>query len=589
MAKKKSKSRNRGGGSPGRLLVLFFALLLAGGAAMAGTGAVSPKLAIDLDGGTQVTLTAKTVPTDEGGTGGKITSTAMKQAVEIIRKRVNSFGVSEAQVTTLGSDNIIVAVPGTNEGVAEKVGQTALLRFRPVLDAAAPGPSEAGDVTKPGEIPGLGNIGGADDEGETEKDQQRPVSSALMADPTPSPNPSPRAAVKPSASATPSPGATAPAAPAPKKESATDLIAAIPKDVREAYARLDCTTADVNRIGDKQPASAYVAACDRDNTGKFLLGPSVVQGTQVTDAEAGLPQGTASVGAWQVNLSFNGQGSKDFAAITKKLSVQNPPFNQLAITLDGVVFSAPTVNEEIPTGQAQISGGFDQPGAEDLANVLKYGALPLAFEQSKVETVSATLGSDQLRGGLIAGGLGLILVVVYSLFFYRGLGIVALLGLLVAAVLSLMAVALLGEAINYRLSIAGVAGLIVAIGITADSFVVFFERLRDEIRDGRTPRVAVEQGWRRAWRTIQTANVVSLLGAVVLYYFSVADVKGFAFTLGVATVINIVVVFMFAKPLVSLMFRRPYFAKGGRWSGVSPENLGIRRRSIAGPATPQGA
>ncbi|MGQ0466788.1 MAG: protein translocase subunit SecD [Sporichthyaceae bacterium] len=594
MAKSKSKKRRpSGGGSPARMLLLFFALLVGGGAAMVATDSTSPKLAIDLDGGTQVTLTARSV-----GEESKVTSENMKEAVKIIRQRVNGFGVSEAQVTTLGKDNIVVAVPGENSGnVAQQVGQTALLRFRAVLRLGPPGPTTPEDISAPGQIPGLEGLGGTADDAKDPKkddakkdtakkdektDQNRAVSSALTADPSASPSPSATASPAPSASATPAAGAAAP-------KFGQAALNAVPKEVNEEYFRLDCSKPDPTRIGDTSPADAYVVACDREGLTKLLLAPSAVQGTQVKTAEAGLPQGTASVGAWQVNLEFDGDGTRDFAAVTKALANQPSPFNQLAIALDGVVQSAPTVNEEIPSGSAQISGGFDQSSASDLANVLKYGALPLAFTQSKVETVSATLGEDQLRGGLIAGALGLLLVIVYSIFFYRGLGVVALLGLLMAGVMSLMAVALLGEAMNYRLSIAGVAGLIVAIGITADSFVVFFERLRDEIRDGRTPRVAVEQGWKRAWRTIQTANVVSLLGAVVLYYFSVADVKGFAFTLGVATVINIVVTFLFAKPLVTLMFRRPYFAKGGRFSGASPENLGMRSASVVRPATPKEA
>jgi preprotein translocase subunit SecD len=249
------------------------------------------------------------------------------------------------------------------------------------------------------------------------------------------------------------------------------------------------------------------------------------------------------------------------------------------------------VNEEIPSGIAQITGSFTQQEAADLANVLKYGALPLAFEKSKVDTVSATLGSDQLTGGLLAGGIGMICVIVYCLFYYRGLGLIALSGLAVAAALSYLAVSLLGNAINYRLSLAGVAGLIVAIGITADSFVVYFERLRDEIRDGRTPRAAVEYGWNRAKRTIVTANFVSLLAASVLYFFSVADVKGFAFTLGLVTIIDVIVIFLFTKPLVTLAVKRKFFANGHPMSGVNRASLGVHTPLPAGgrPATSKGA
>jgi preprotein translocase subunit SecD len=558
------------------MLIFLLVLLVAGIATMIGTDTKKPRLAIDLDGGTSVTLTAKAVPGPDGKPG-KVTQDAMKQAVGIIRQRVNGFGVSEAQVTTLGSDNIVVAVPGQQSGVAEKVGQTALLRFRPVLESAISTPAG-------GSVPGAGPFtGGGDPNSNTIPGQQRVLSRALLPNASPSPDPSASAAPSDKASAKPSDKASAkPSAAATKEDSSAatnPALDAVPADVKAEYARKDCTRADPNAIGDTAGPNEYVVACGREGDPyKYLLGPSEVQGTQVSSADAALPSG-ASVGAWQIDMNFNGAGSSAFQKVTKRLASLSPPQNELAITLDGVVQSAPTVNEEIGTGQAQITGSFTQKEASDLANVLKYGALPLAFTQSKVDTVSATLGTDQLHGGLIAGGIGLLLVVLYCLFFYRGLGIPALLGLTIAALMSYMMISLLGKGIGYRLSIAGIAGTIVAIGITADSFVVFFERLRDEIRDGRTPRAAVEYGWKRAQRTILTANFVSLLAAGVLYFFSVADVKGFAFTLGMATMIDIVVIFLFSKPVVTLLMRRPYFARGKKWSGVSPESLGVKRRS----------
>jgi preprotein translocase subunit SecD len=544
-------------------LIFLLVLIVAGIATMIGTDAKKPRLAIDLDGGTSVTLTAKALPGPDGKPGA-ITSDAMKQAVKIIRQRVNGFGVSEAQVTTLGNDNIVVAVPGdSSSNVAEQVGQTALLRFRPVIQTGPGTPAAAGG----GQLPNLPNVPGMPGQG-------RVVSGALL--PGASPSPSPSASASPRASAKPSAAAS-------KDEDTTASTDAVPADVQAEYAARDCS--HQTTVGDTAPPNAYVVACDREGVTMYLLGPSEVQGTQVSSAEAALPNG-ASVGAWQIDLNFNGSGTSAFDKVTKRLASLPAPRNQLAITLDGVVQSAPTVNEEIATGQAQITGSFTQEEASDLANVLKYGALPLAFTQSKVDTVSATLGSDQLHGGLIAGGIGLLLVIIYCLFFYRGLGVPALLGLTLAALMSYMAISLLGKGIGYRLSIAGVAGTIVAIGITADSFVVFFERLRDEIRDGRTPRAAVEYGWKRAWRTIRTANFVSLLAAAVLYWFSVADVKGFAFTLGMATMIDVVVIFLFTKPLVTLLMRRAYFARGKKWSGVSPESLGLKRRSpLAGLGT----
>ncbi len=583
MAAKQGGPRFRaptGASKPGRSLLFLLVLVVAGVAAMIGTNSTKPKLAIDLAGGTSVTLTATPLATSAGGKGGTITPAQLNEAVGIIRKRVNGFGVSEAQVTTLGSNNIVVSVPGNSSStVAQQVGQTALLRFRQVIQEGPP-MSQAG--------PGSGA-----------PIQPRALSRSLLDDASPSPTPSaaasssanpsasPSASPSATSSAKPSAGATPSATPAPGKSPQELASAQVPQSVRNDFVTRDCTKPDAAHIGDTAAADAYVVACDREGLAKYILGPSQVQGTDVSTASAALPSG-ASIGNWQINLSFNSHGTSAFAAVTKQLASQPSPLNQLAITLDGVVQSAPTVNEEIGTGQAQITGSFTQQQASDLANVLKYGALPLAFTLSTVDTVSATLGTDQLHGGLIAGGIGLLLVVLYCLFFYRGLGVPALAGLTIAAFMSYMAVSLLGNGIGYRLSIAGIAGLIVSIGLTADSFVVFFERLRDEIRDGRTPRAAVEYGWKRAWRTIRTANFVSLLASGVLYYFSIADVKGFAFTLGMATVIDVIVITSFTKPLVTLLMRRAYFAKGKRYSGVGPESLGVRRPTLR-PATPKEA
>ena len=590
------------GGNPLRLLALTLALLVAGLVAMIGVGAMHPRLAIDLAGGTSVTLTAKPLE------GGKITPDAMDQAVQIIRQRVNGFGVSEAQVTTLGSNNIVVSVPGQNNArIVDQVGQTALLRFRPVLQSGGPEPTtglpDLGDLTAglgeddetPDSLGGTASpspkaknkasaspspSSGADDSG-------RATASALRSAEDPSASPSasasPSKSAKPSASASPTKTAKGDkdeeAAPS-EEELAAALESAIPKAVREKYASLNCLDPAARQGGDLEPADAVVVACDKDGFTKYLLGPSAVQGTQISGAEAGLPQG-AGVGAWLINMEFDGEGTSAFGALTKSLAGLAPPTNQLAIVLDGVVYSSPQVNGEIPDGRAVIEGNFTSETAKDLANVLKYGALPLAFEKSTASTISATVGDDQLHAGLIAGAIGIVLVVAYCIFFYRALGVAALLGLIVAAAMSYQMVSLLGEAIGYRLSIAGIAGMIVAIGITADSFVVFFERLRDEIRDGRSPRTAVEYGWIRARRTILSANFVSLLAAGVLYFFSVAEVKGFAFTLGLATMIDVVVIFLFTKPLCAWLMRRPYFARGRPWSGVNPESLGMHKLSAA--------
>jgi preprotein translocase subunit SecD len=545
------------------------------------------------------------------GTTGSITNDAMDQAVAIIRQRVNGFGVSEAQVTTLGNDHIVVSVPGQNNNrIVEQVGQTALLRFRPVLQSGGPEPSsglpDLGDLTKglddksttgeenPKSLGGTGNATSSPkpkikaSAGPT-SDSNRATSSALRAadDPTPDPSASASPSAKPSSTAKASSSAKPSASPTKKSDDTTtdDDVAkaldnAIPKAVRDKYAALNCLDPAARQGGDQESPDAIVVACDKDGAAKYLLGPSAVQGTQISSAEAGLPPG-AGVGQWIINMNFDGSGTKAFAELTKAVASLTPPTNQIAIVLDGVVYSSPQVNGEIPDGHAVIEGNFTAQSAKDLANVLKYGALPLAFEKSTVSTISASVGSDQLHGGLIAGGIGLVLVVAYCIFFYRALGIAALMGLIIAAGFSFEAVSLLGEAIGYRLSIAGIAGMIVAIGITADSFVVFFERLRDEIRDGRSPRTAVEYGWVRARRTILSANFVSLLAAGVLYFFSVAEVKGFAFTLGLSTMIDVLVIFLFTKPLVAWLMRKPFFARGHKFSGVNPESLGMHKMRAA--------
>jgi preprotein translocase subunit SecD len=317
-----------------------------------------------------------------------------------------------------------------------------------------------------------------------------------------------------------------------------------------------------------------LATCDAAGGIKYLLAPATVLGTDVTDAFAGLPQ--TGIGNWQVNLEFNSEGADTFGTMTQELVNAAPPTNQFAIVLDGLVQSAPRVIDPILDGRAQITGDFTQAEATDLANVLKYGALPLRFETSDVTDVTPTLGRDSLRAGLIAGLIGLALVVIYALIYYRALGLVVVGSLAVAALITYIAVVLLSEWIGFTLTLAGIAGLIVAIGITADSFIIYFERIRDEIREGRTLRAAIEHGWLRARRTIITADVVSLLSAVVLYIVSIGNVRGFAFALGLSTVIDLIVVFLFTKPLMTWYGKHQVFAEGSRWSGLSGDRLGGR-------------
>jgi preprotein translocase subunit SecD len=528
----------------------------------------SPRLGLDLEGGTSIILTPRVAP----GETGKITKDALNRAVEIIRSRVDSFGVAEAEVTTAGN-NIVISVPGARDNaILATVQQTAELRFRPVLNAASGVPAEPAPSASPsgtaspspsGSPPAASPAPSASTDG-------RAVPLALRAASTPSPT----------ASTTPSPSAPA--------DSGGDVTA----DIQQQFAALDCgdlakVRNDLRTSGGDDPKKPLVTCLD-DGSEKYVLGPAEVLGTDVTGADAALNTNSqgAVTGGWIVTLDFSGSGGRKFADTTRRLAAQQPPLNRFGIVLDGLVVSAPALNNgPITGGSAQIEGDFTQQEARDLANVLKYGALPLTFDAGEVQEVSATLGGEQLKAGLIAGIIGLGLVVIYSLLYYRGLGLVTVASLAVAAAITYGAVVLLGWQIGFRLSLAGVAGLIVAIGIIADSFIVYFERLRDEVREGKPLRVAVETGWARARRTILAADFVSLLAAVVLYVLSVGGVRGFAFTLGLTTLIDIAVVFLFTKPLVTLLARTKFFGGGHRLSGLDPSHLGVPNRAAVGPST----
>jgi preprotein translocase subunit SecD len=351
-------------------------------------------------------------------------------------------------------------------------------------------------------------------------------------------------------------------------------VAGVTEDLNNRFAALDCSiAANLEGTGADAPAETIVA-CSRDGGAKYILGPAEVLGQQVSSAEAGYDPSQGL--AWYVSLSFNGDGTKAFAAITTRVTSLQSPLNQVAIVLDGLVVSAPRINEPIPSGNAQITGSFTQLEAQDLANVLKYGALPLAFDRGEVQQVSPTLGADQLNAGLLAGFLGLGLVVIYSLLYYRGLGLVTVGSLAIAGALVYLLFLVLGEAIGFTLTLAGIAGAIVAIGVTADSFIVFFERIRDEAREGRSLRSAVESGWMKARHTILVADAVSLIAAILLYFFAVGGVRGFAFTLGLTTVVDLIVVFLFTKPIVTLLAGAKFFSSGHPLSGLSPKSIGMK-------------
>ncbi len=542
-----------------------------------------PRLGLDLEGGTSVILTPRVAPGEKG----EITQDNLDQAVSIIRNRVDSFGVAESEVATAG-DNIVISIPGKQDrSILDTVRQTAELRFRQVLQTAAgvaiptqtPSPTPSGTASPAPSgtpSPGATPSGSASP---AESTESRAVPKALQAASTPSASASPT----PSATPSSSPSGTPTAPPATPQPAGPGEIT---PEILQRFSELDCSDPEAVRQALREPGlddpDATIVTCDEDGAEKFILGPAEVLGTDVSGASAGLQQNNQgiSTGGWVVQLDFTGEGKKKFGDITRRLFSEQGDLNRFAIVLDALVVSAPTTNAVITNGQAEISGNFTQAEAADLANVLKFGALPLTFDPGEVQEISATLGGDQLRAGLVAGVIGLLLVVIYSLLYYRGLGIVTIASLAVAAVITYGMVVLLGWQIGFRLSLAGIAGLIVAIGITADSFVVFFERIRDEVREGKPLRVAVETGWARARRTILAADFVSFLAAVVLYLLSVGGVRGFAFTLGLTTLIDIFVVFLFTHPLVRILAGTRFFGQGHRLSGLDPERLGATRGTM---------
>ena len=496
----------------------------------------TPKLGLDLRGGTQVIMSPSVAA------GETLSQDQLNQTVSIIRQRVDGFGVAESEVTIQGTGNgakIIVTIPGeTSRTVVDQLKTTAQLNFRPVL---------AIDYGSP--------------------------------QPTASATPSASSSASPGASASASPSASPSPSPSPTVSVAPELL--VPPiqspdgagDFANRFSALDCAKSDILKGSTDDPAQ-YLISCEKDGSVKYALAPADLVGTDIESATAGLPQQGA--GGWQIDLQMTTDGAKKFADSTTKLSALETPNDQFAIVLDGVVISAPSVNEPILGGSAVISGSFTADEARALAQVLKYGALPVALDVDEVQQISPTLGNDQLKAGLIAGGFGLLLVIVYLLLYYRALGVIAVVSLVAAAVMTYLVFVILGRGIGFTLTLSGVAGAIVAIGITADSFIIYFERIRDEIREGKRLRAAVDQGWTRARRTILAADFVSLLSAAILYYLSVGSVRGFAFTLGLITFVDIAVAFMFTRSLVTKLGNSKWMNAGSSWTGVSPTRLGVK-------------
>ncbi|SIT75005.1 protein translocase subunit SecD [Microbacterium sp. RU33B] len=480
----------------------------------------APELALDLQGGTQIILEANTPD------GAEPSAEQMAQAATIIRQRIDASGVSEADVTTQAGNQIVVQIPGVaDEETRNRIEASAQLQLRAVLFTGAPATSFVGE------------------------------------DGTATPYPTP----DPSLNSTPTTSPTNGSDPA----WITDSLYA-------QFLVYDC--ADPANDPANAPQDQPLITCDASNTIKYILGPVELDGSSIDDATFGMQQNN---GQWAVNLTFDGDGTETFGQISQRLYGATAPLNQFAFVLDGFVLSAPSMNGVILDGKPSITGSFTQESAKTLADQLKYGALPLSFSVESSNAISATLGSQQLQIGLVAGLIGLALVALYSLIVYRALGAVIIASLVVMGVLTYITLCILAWRMGFRLSLAGVAGLIVTIGFTADSFIVYFERIRDELRDGKSITSAVEDGWGRAKRTIYISKSVNILAAIVLYILADANVKGFAFTLGLTTAIDVLIFILFTHPVLQLLARTRFFGGGHPLSGLDPEALGAVYRGRA--------
>jgi len=595
---------------PARYLVLFLVLLIGAYLLVFLTGdkEPDPKLGIDLQGGTRVTLTARTPD------GSAPTRESLNQAQQIISARVDGLGVSGSEVIIDGQ-NLVITVPGNDGSEARSLGQTARLYIRPVIHAipaegAMPPGQEEGPAGLPqGSLPGLpqglpgmppgaapgqpappagapGAVPGqpAPPAGAPGAEPGQPAPPA--GEPAPQPRPFP---AQPAPTPTPSP---APPGPAPQTpgdsaepgQQDAPLATRIQDEKRlrqssEQAIQILAMQFQATRCGDEDVLAGNddpnlpLVTCSTDGNEVYLLDSSIISGEQIANASSGLdPQR----GEYVVDVEFKSDAAKTWADFTAA-----NVGTQTAFVLDSQVVSAPQIQEPIPGGQTQITGQFTQDTARELANVLKYGSLPLSFESSEAETVSATLGLSSLRAGLIAGAVGLAAVLLYSLLYYRVLGLLVALSLVASGAMVFAILVLLGRYIGYTLDLAGIAGLIIGIGMTADSFVVFFERIKDEIREGRSFRSAVPRGWTRARKTILSGNAVTFLAAAVLYFLAIGQVKGFAFTLGLTTILDVVVVFLVTWPLAFLASKSTTMAKPALNGLGAVQQIARERRAAA--------
>lgn len=629
MSRKQTKHPGR------RLLTLLLAIVVGYSALAFGTAThrttMTPGLALDLEGGTQIILT----PTTSDGS--EITDENVNEAIGVIRQRVDASGVSEAQISRQGGQNIVVSLPGTpSPETLELVRTSAVLYFRPVIrviqgsaaalaqvrnqiaqqaaSASAGAPATAPEqATAPAAEPTADQAGsegeGAEGAAEQATDQAGAEGAQEGASAAPTPAPTALTTVTPEEVATSMADVNGDGAigsdplPATSQDDSSDSW--ITEQLLYDAYMTDCK-APGNLTGQAQDPSAAVISCAKDGSGAtYILGPADIAGTDIANANAGLEttdQGTTT-NNWVVSLEFDKEGTAAFAEVSKRLlayrdkaaaagSNQNGAQStdsqkaQFAIVLDGLTIMAsgfnPSVVSPITDGRVQITGGFTQAQAKTLANQLSFGSLPLTFTVQSEQQISATLGTEQLRNGLIAGLVGFLLIIVYLLWQYRGLAVVAVASLIAAAASTYLVIALLSWSMGYRLSLAGVAGLIISIGITMDSFIIYFERVRDEVRHGRTLVAAVDEGWTHARRTIIVSDAVNLVAAVVLYFLAVGGVQGFAFTLGVTTVVDLAIIILFTHPMMVQILRIRFFGEGHRLSGLDPEHLGARSLAAYG-------
>ena len=550
---------------PGKYLILMLVLVLGltVWAFLPGeNNSRTPRLGLDLRGGTQVILDPQ--PITEGS---EVTEDQLQQSVEIIRQRVNGVGVAEADISIQGAGNnavIVVSVPGvTQDRIVELVGRTALLDFRAVENILDPTPVTSDEAAADSENNTSNNNKNNKKNNNGSNDQSDTTASTPDAD----------ADADSDTVETGDQGAEIVQSKNNNAQFQQDLLA------------LDCTDPKNQAGGTPDDPEQWLGTCDRDGAAKYLLKPAFIRGTEINTAAAQLPQQGA--GGWVVTLSFNSEGANKLAEISGELVNLPPPTNQFAIVLDGVVVSAPSFEDQILGGEAQISGNFTIEEAEDLANVLKFGALPVTLQVQQVESISATVGEGYLQAGILAGIIGLVLVGAWLTFYYRILGIISAFSLLIAGWMTYCLFVILGNTIGFTLTLAGVAGAIVSIGITADSFIVYFERIRDEIRDGKSLKRSVDEGWVRARRTLLAADFVSILAAAVLYFLSVGNVRGFAFALGLTTLMDIVVAFWFTRPSVTSLARTAWMQRGSSFTGLSPKRLGVE--SLAGTRRERGS